>query len=197
MGRRGGDAKGKGGKGGRDNDGRNVVRVVLAAQSHSDKVLAKVVQPLSRHYNGQGCAKAMISIMHLNAHMSERATRVRRLVRPSDYVPLSDDAFFPTFHALWDAHIDFGTNRSHKKLLGKKRKSEATPIDAVAKSMLKQRKRPSSESGLPAVSAAPSGRALPSETTPRAPAAAPSSEQLANKGRWGSTMAARLLGGGI
>ena len=51
------DAKGRGGKGGKGDGkgGGKAFRVVPVAQAHVDKVLAKVVQPLSRLYNGQGC----------------------------------------------------------------------------------------------------------------------------------------------
>ena len=202
MGRRGGgDAKGKGGgkggaKGGRGSDGRTAVRVVPATQAHCDKVLAKLVQPLSRHYNGQGCVREKSHSAPSAVECSrERPVTacVCRLAQPSVYLPLTDVAFFPTFQAVWAAHVDFGTSRSHKKLLGKKRKSESAPTDAVAMPPKLKQRKPQAPTGseLPASSAAPI-----ESKTPRAPTAAPSSEQLANKGRWGSTMAARLLSGG-
>lgn len=119
-------------------------------------------------------------------------------MQPSDYVSLSDEAFLPEFEALWEAHIEFGTSRSHKKLLGKKRKRDLTEVaadaaHAPAKAKLPKRSEAAAADELPTLSAAASStRAPPSKSVH----AAPRSEPLASKGRWGSTMAARLLGGG-
>ena len=69
------------------------------SQPRVDKALARVAQPLARHYNGQG------------------------LVRASTYVPLSSDGFDGTFESLWKEHVDFGTSRAHKKL-GKRQRAK-------------------------------------------------------------------------
>ena len=50
RGRRGGDARG--------------VRVTPVTQARADKLIAKVVQPLGRHYNGQGCVHFVLSLSH-------------------------------------------------------------------------------------------------------------------------------------
>ena len=101
------------------------------------------------------------------------------------------------FEALWEAHVEFGTSRSHKKLFGKKRKRVETEADdALRKKPTKAKPSPPSSS-IPAIS---SGAADGSQSAKPSAAAglanAARSEPLANKGRWGATMAARLLGGG-
>ena len=159
-----GKGKQKGGSGKQQRDsGGGGIRVVPVAQPRADKLFGKVAQPLPRHYNGQGVAQ------------------------PSDYVPLSDADFVATFEALWQAHVEFGTTKSHKKLLGKKRKRvepeggaaaaalAAVAADAPMKGEKKKKKKPA-------------------QTGTSAPPAPP--PVVASKGRWESTMAARLLGGG-
>ena len=91
------------------------------------------------------------------------------------------------FAPFEDGVVEFGTTKSHKKLLGKKRKrvepeggAAAAALAAVAagapeKGDKKKKKKPAQ-----AVSTA-------------LPAPPP---VVASKGRWESTMAARLLGGG-
>ena len=148
-----------------------------------------------------------------------------RLAQPSHYVSLSDPDFMPTFQELWEEHVEFGTTKSHKKLLGKKKKraavTEATPADAQAS---RPKKKPRAGGGddigagcasaVASSSRAPTdGSQQPQPTQPACPSAAAAtaqanvaraaasaaavrSEPLANKGRWGSTMAAQLLGGG-
>ena len=51
------------------------------------------LEPLPSHYNGLG------------------------LLRPTVSVPLASDDFMASFRVLWEEHVDFGTSRSHKKLL--------------------------------------------------------------------------------
>ncbi len=71
---------------------------------------AGVSRPRRRLQASQPLTRNPICVLHLE----------RRTVRPSAYVPLEGDGFAPSFEALWTQHIDFGTSRSHKKLLGKK-----------------------------------------------------------------------------
>ena len=154
-------------------------------QLQADKIIGRVEQPLAKHYNGQGLAQA------------------------SHYLPLSDEDFQPTFEALWDAHVEFGTSRSHKKLLGK-RKHEGSALEAGAgvaqpgpqvcgKAAKRQQKEETAMSA--EASAEPAARIVPA-AAPRKPpaesagAATVASHTLANKGRFAGTLAARLLSGG-
>ena len=143
---------------------------------------------------------------------------IRRVARPSEYVPLSDGAFQPTFDALWSAHVDFGTSRSHKKLLGKKRRAEpllaadvlGESVAAAPREDAKKRRReerraertqaasaessdnPAANPIVAAGDAAADG--LGTGTGAKAATAAP--QVLANKGRFAGTLAAKLLGVG-
>lgn len=152
-------------------------------QLQADKIIGRVEQPLAKHYNGQGLAQA------------------------SHYLPLSDNDFQPTFEALWDAHVEFGTSRSHKKLLGK-RKHEGSALEAGAgvaqpqvsgKAAKRQQKEETAMSA--EASAEPAPRVVPA-AAPRKPpaesagAATVASHTLANKGRFAGTLAAKLLSGG-
>jgi len=165
-------------------------------QAQADKLIARVEQPLAKHYNGQGVA------------------------RPSEYLPLSEEHFQPVFEALWQAHVEFGTSRSHKKLLGQKRRreepalaagGEAGDVDADAALPAKKkgaRRRQQSDDandGAEGVAQPAEARVVQAAQQPRKPpptdavssgsAAAPA-QLLANKGRFAGTLAARLLGGG-
>ena len=153
-------------------------------QLQADKIIGRVEQPLAKHYNGQGLAQA------------------------SHYLPLSDEDFQPTFEALWDAHVEFGTSRSHKKLLGK-RKHEGSALEAGAgvaqpgpQVSGKAHRQHKEETAMSAeASAEPAARIVPA-AAPRKPpaesagAATVASHTLANKGRFAGTLAARLLSGG-
>ena len=124
---------------------------------------------------------------------------LRSVVQPSDYVPLSDATFMDSFEAIWAAHVEFGTNRSHKKLLGKKRKRVETALDGSEPPGQKLQPPPSTASTVASAHAdATAGVAKPPKAAAvagLAQAGAVRTEQLANRGRWGSTMAARLLSG--
>ena len=143
-------------------------------QSQADKLIGRVAQPLSRHFNGQG------------------------MVQASDYVPLTDEDFGSTFMALWDAHINFGTSRSHKKLLGKKRQPaaavESGGIDDDARGVSQKRKHDEIARSSARVKTDGTASAISKAPTPAAPPAA-AAQPLANKGRFAGTLAARLLGG--
>ena len=150
---------------------------------------------------------------------------VCRVAQPSDFVPLSDGAFMPAFEALWAQHIEFGTNRSHKKLFGKRRddrpSAEAVGGADGSASACSKAPRRAAEAG----AAAPTGLAtnhalLEMEPTgaqraatgaaerpqknkpgrskdgPAAATQAAAAQPLASKGRFAGTLAARLLGGG-
>ena len=154
-------------------------------QLQADKIIGRVEQPLAKHYNGQGLAQA------------------------SHFLPLSDDDFQTTFEALWDAHVEFGTSRSHKKLLGK-RKHEGSAIEAGAGvaqpgprvSGRAARRQQKEETAMTAeASAEPAARNVPAAASRKPPAesagaAAVASHTLANKGRFAGTLAAKLLSGG-
>ena len=109
----------------------------------------------------------------------------------------------PTFEALWAAHVEFGTTKSHKKLLGKKRKPVESAATNDAPKSAKPTKQPREtwrqlqSSGGDAALAAAAASSAPSRAPGPSTAASDGarSEMLANKGRWGSTMAAQLLGG--
>jgi len=113
----------------------------------------------------------------------------------------------PTFEALWEAHVEFGTTKSHKKLLGKKRKRVPETVEGASampgsSAAAGGGRAPSVHAGVSsdgppragatATQAGAAGAAGAAASKPPRPAAA---EPLATKGRWGSTMAARLLGG--
>jgi hypothetical protein len=165
-------------------------------QAQVTKQLARVAQPLPRHYNGQGVA------------------------RPSDFVPISDGAFMPAFEALWAHHIEFGTNRSHKKLFGKRRDDRPSAAaqesaDASARRKKPRRAAEAGEAALDTDNPSPpqtepvgaqgaTGAAewshkpkqasvRPNESSTATTHAAPA-QTLPNKGRFSSTLAARLLG---
>lgn len=142
-----------------------------------------------------------------------------RLARPSEYVPLSAADFMDDFQILWDEHVQFGTSRSHKKLLGKKRTRDAAGVapgmSGLARSSAMDsapRTQPGKGTSYGAGSSGVDGsedgdakkpRRDSARTTPVAAsgsqggALAPSdAAPIANKGRFNGTLAARLLGGG-
>ena len=138
-----------------------------------------------------------------------------RLARPSEYVPLSAADFMDDFQSLWDEHVQFGTSRSHKKLLGKKRTQDAAGVSGLAGSSamesaprtqhgksssqdaggsgadgseggdVKKLRRDSARTMTAAASSTQGGASAPSDAAP-----------MASKGRFSGTLAARLLGGG-
>ena len=149
--------------------------VLPMPQSQADKLIGARLQPAARHFNGQGVAL------------------------PSAYLPLSGEDFSLDFQALWEAHVNFGTSRSHKKLLGKKRqrdgdepKQQQHQGGGSSSKPGNSNKRPkaSSESSAPA-----SSHATASITSVR-PTPVSDAQPLTNKGRFAGTLAARLLGGG-
>mmetsp|Transcript_50175 Transcript_50175/g.166155 ORF Transcript_50175/g.166155 Transcript_50175/m.166155 type:complete len:135 (-) Transcript_50175:178-582(-) len=126
------------------------------------------LEPLPSHYNGLG------------------------LLRPTVSVPLASDDFMASFRVLWEEHVDFGTSRSHKKLLAQdkgasewrdrlaaKKQAEAEPAEAA-----KKQKRKSAAGA----AAEPPRRPPPAAAPPPARPAV-----LPNKGRWGSTLASQLI----
>ena len=129
------------------------------------------------------------------------------VAQPSDYVPLSDESFMPAFEALWEAHVEFGTTKSHKKLLGKKRKRAVETVEGASampgsSAAAGCGRTPSAHAGVSSVAppqagatATQAGAAGAAGAAAGRPPRLPAAEPLANKGRWGSTMAARLLGG--
>ena len=155
-------------------------------QAQADKLIGRVAQPLTRHFNGQG------------------------VVQPSEYLPLSDEDFGSEFTRLWQAHVNFGTSRSHKKLLGKKRQPTSTGTGTGGSSSISEytgqdpssarsagQKRKHAEGDKPSLvtKTAPSLSA-PSAKPASSAAAAADAQPLASKGRFAGTLAARLLGGG-
>ena len=212
------------------------VKVVPMPQTQADKIIGRVAQPLPRHYNGQGCAanglqrlctQRQSRMQNDNSRIVCFLLRACRLARASDYIPLSEDDFMNAFQQVWDAHVEFGTSRSHKKLLGKKRQRQASAeVSAVqdgdmvasvgerqpklnAKRFREERRREeglaqagvkrggsgSGGGGAPPPASAPAME-RPEKAAPVARASASDSAPMANKGRFGGTLAARLLGGG-
>ena len=134
--------------------------------------MARVVQPTPAAYNGQG------------------------VIQPSHFISLADEGFMAQLAPLWDAHVDFGTNRSHKKLLGKRRRKETDetqlPTVRSASGSLVVESTGNTQhppSRRPAVAAAAA-----SAGSVQQPPAAPKAAALSNKGRFAGTLAARLLG---
>jgi hypothetical protein len=123
-------------------------------------------------------------------------------------LPLSDDGFIPKFKDLWAAHIDFGTSRSHKKLLGKKLRDEAQAFKA---SLMPDEKGSKKQRRLKDAGMAGGARhnlqpmlQVSDAVQPPLPIQVGGPESLtistlplANKGRFAGTLAARLLGGGV
>jgi len=139
-------------------------------QPQADKLLRHVAQPLGRHYNGQG------------------------VVRESTYLPLGDDSFSAEFEERWNEHVDFG--RAWRG--GRSAQSDS----AEWKVRLAAKKERSVQRPGPSGSDAADAPALASGTKrKREPAASapqktrPSQKTLANTGRFGGTLAARLLAG--
>eukprot|EP00967_Tisochrysis_lutea_P065231 scaffold84736_cov30-Tisochrysis_lutea.AAC.5 len=150
--------------------------------------LAQVLEPLPRHYNGQG------------------------VLRPSICLQLRDESFQADFSSLWDEHVDFGTARSHKKLLKRDREASEWRARLAAKQSEElivhpkqsKKKRSSAESidrelvagsSMDALHGATRAAVQDKKTSTRQAAAAKSAATvLANKGRWGSTLASQLLG---
>jgi len=152
------------------------------------RTLTAVVEPPVRLYNGLG------------------------MLRPSVCVQLQGGDFEAEFDALWNEHVDFGTARSHKKLLKRDRDASEWRSRLAAKQAVEvvpepgKKKRPKwgaaveDDSPLEPASlgqqAAPAPVAVGPTTVgarPRAPQQ-PKAQLLANKGRWGSTLASQLLG---
>lgn len=146
-----------------------------------------MLEPLSSHYNGLG------------------------LLRPSVSVQLKSDSFGDEFARVWAEHVDFGTARSHKKLLKRDREASEWRSRLAAKQAVeaptgagrKRQRKAEPAAGQP-VSAtpghgdggAPAARAAPAAAAPPRPRAASQAKAtvLASKGRWGSTLASQLLG---
>ena len=170
---------------------RTVIQPV--PQPQVDKLLSRVAQPMPRHYNGQGVAQ------------------------PSDYVPLTHDAFMPAFEALWAAHVEFGTTRSHKRLFGKRRaedrpsaatvagrdagprRKKAAPAEGERTAAAADKAEPPHSNAQAVTAKAHSGggggTAVNSTAGPAKGGGGAGAKVLANKGRFGGTLAARLLSG--
>ena len=134
------------------------------------------------------------------------------LARDSDYVPLSADDFMDAFQTIWDAHINFGTSKSHKNLMGKKRSRDdamklvevvpglGSSRESLSKREKKRRQREGSGESIAnstgALSAAGSALSSMPLQQPATRPASKDSAPLANKGRFSGTLAAKLLGGG-
>lgn len=141
-----------------------------------------VLEPLPSHYNGLG------------------------LLRPSVSVQLKSDAFEQEFGQVWAEHVDFGTARSHKKLLKRDREASEWRSRLAAKQEVeaptgtgkKRHRKPDRAVGEPGSAASSSGAtavsAAPAAVRPRAASQQPKATVLASKGRWGSTLASQLLG---
>ncbi|KAL1499560.1 hypothetical protein AB1Y20_011761 [Prymnesium parvum] len=156
-------------------------------QPQADKLIARSVQPLRRHYNGQGLAKESL------------------------YLALTDGTFMQAFEGLWAEHVDFGTSRSHKKLFGKARGPAPEwrkALDAKERagdegggpaqhggSQLgaKSRKRKQRQSSEAVVVARPGSRAAQAMASANSSSEAPRKRVLPNTGRFAGTLAARLL----
>ena len=138
----------------------------------------------------------------------------------SHYIALTAEDFLDEFEGVWEQHIDFGTSRSHKKLLGKKRAPEQWQAQLEAK---READRVRESGATSADGEAPSSDddgpparpprdkqkrkrrdAGPDRVKARAGAGAAAVAQgtvgavgsvMANKGRFGSTLAAQLLRG--
>ena len=147
-------------------------------------------QPLNKHYNGQGC---VVSPGLAHAHASH-SPHPARLVHPSAYLPLAEEAFMAGFEVRWGEHVDFGTSRSHKK---KGKAKAAQPVewtlDASGNPVEKTRdEAPPPKKQRPAKAApAEAARGRPRE---RLKTQAPNTV-LTSKGRFAGTLAASLLGG--
>lgn len=154
------------------------------------KRLPTMLEPLAKHYNGLG------------------------MLRPTECVLLRSGTFMQEFEALWDEHVDFGTARSHKKLLKRDREgsewkqalaakqaSDVAPSGPTeSKSLQKKAKRGHAGAGTEAGAAAdasdgpaPLKRDTAAIVRPR-PLQSAKAVALPNKGRWGSTLAMQLLG---
>lgn len=141
-------------------------------------------------------------------------------MRESDYVALGNDDFMATFESLWGEHVDFGTSRSHKKLIGKTRQPEEWRLRLDAKKAKAdagerasehrlsvpgrdaKRKKKAHAPGAGSQDLATGAVETAEPAAPRAPAVAPAPAPLAptrvvmpNKGRFGGTLAAQLLAG--
>ena len=128
------------------------------------------------------------------------AIPLSRVARASDYIPLSAGFFMNTFETIWTAHVEFGTSRSHKKLLGKKRHRESGEAAEAGSSEGVMGGRGMSKSAKRARQAEASGAvAISNRTCAVTASARPSAAeatQMANKGRFSGTLAAKLLAGG-
>ena len=130
-----------------------------------------------------------------------------RVVKGSAFVPLTYDGFMETFEELWSEHVDFGTSRSHKKLVGKKRKE---PSEWRARLEAKAQEKGEVQPAQKLVGGKEARRRVEGnrqQTQPVGAVVRPGSvavtvqpapvgttqQKLTNKGRWGATMAAMLL----
>jgi uncharacterized membrane protein len=122
---------------------------------------------------------------------------------------LTSDSFEPDFGQVWAEHVDFGTSRSHKKLLKRDREASEWRSRLAAKQTAeaplgtgkKRQKKAERAAGEPAsamrgpgAGAAPAAPVAPAAVRPRM-ATQPKTTVLANKGRWGATLASQLLSG--
>ena len=165
-------------------------RAALGRQMSTAPV-KNTAQPLNKHYNGQGCVRGLPGPAH--AHASHSPHR-GRLVHPSAYLPLADEAFMAGFEARWGEHVDFGTSRSHKK---KGKAKTAQPVewtlDASGNPVEKTRdEAPPPKKQRPAKAAPPEdARGRPRERVKTQA----TNTVLTSKGRFAGTLAASLLGG--
>ena len=126
-------------------------------------------QPLPKHYNGLG------------------------LVKPTASVHLKSETFDQIFLELWNEHVDFGTSRSHKKLM----KTDREPLEWKRRLISKRQDQSKRAEG----TTSSTNTAERGEKTERGKAVqtgkpkktAPAKTLLPNRGRWGGTMAASLL----
>ena len=123
------------------------------------------------------------------------------------------------FQDLWDEHVQFGTSRSHKKLLGKKRTRESDPsvpsssssnenrgdstMSGISKPKSSKKQRHQAATTMAAGArngssseAAAAARIVDRETSAETSRRASDAVQMANKGRFAGTLATRLLAGG-
>ena len=123
-----------------------------------------------------------------------------RVVHPSTYLTLADEAFMASFEVRWNEHVDFGTSRSHKKKKPAQQMEWRGRLEARKQTAATE--RPPAEDGQRPRAAAARADASKEggSERPRPPAkrakTQPSTSVLANKGRFTGTLAASLLSGG-
>ena len=153
-------------------------------QQQADKLLRRVAQPLGRHYNGQGRENSW-RVSARAVFLTGLRVAMRRLVRESTYLPLSDDGFSAEFEERWNEHVDFG-----RAWRGGRSQSEKTEwrVRLAAKKKGSASDLVSKDPTSLGASAPKSGQKRKREPT------APRQEVLANTGRFRGTLAAQLLG---